>query len=75
MHIADPDYINPVLAFPYRGVRIEITTTQHQGRTAYTAWVDYATGSAVAVPKAESRNQAIWRAKAWVRRKFVFVES
>ena len=71
MYIAEPDFINTVFAFPYRGLRIEITTTQHQGQTVYTAWVDYATGSAVAVPKAYSRKEAIWRAKSWVRRRFI----
>ena len=72
MYIADPDHINRYLAFPYRGLRIELTTSQYGGRTVYSAWVDYATGSAVAVPLAHSRQEAIARAKAWVNRKFEF---
>ncbi|MEO0349513.1 MAG: hypothetical protein AAF282_05620 [Cyanobacteria bacterium P01_A01_bin.15] len=72
MHIADPDYINTVFAFPYRGVTIQITSDTHLGTTIYTAWIDYATGSAVAVPKAYSRSEAIRRAKGWVIRKFKF---
>ena len=70
MHIADPDYINTVFAFPYRGVTIQITSGTHLGVKIYTAWIDYATGSAVAVPKAYSRNEAIKRAKKWVMQKF-----
>ncbi|MEM9908051.1 MAG: hypothetical protein AAF921_23815 [Cyanobacteria bacterium P01_D01_bin.44] len=70
MHIADPDAINTIFAFPYHGLRIEITTTHHQGRIVYTAWVDYTTGSAVAVPKAYSREEAIRRAKKWARQRF-----
>lgn len=70
MHIADPDYINTVFAFPYRGVKIQVTSSTHLGVTIYTAWVDYATGSAVAVPKAYSRRDAVQRAKHWVLQKF-----
>ena len=70
MHIADPDHINTVFAFPYRGVTIQITRGTHLGMTIYTAWIDYSTGSAVAVPKAYTRIDAIRRAKQWVMRKF-----
>ncbi|MBE9069387.1 hypothetical protein IQ260_22335 [Leptolyngbya cf. ectocarpi LEGE 11479] len=72
MHIADPDHIHTVLAFPYRGVTIQIASGTHLGVKIYTAWIDYATGSAVAVPKAYSRNEAIRRAKQWVLQKFRF---
>ena len=72
MHIADPDYINTVFSFPYRGVTIQVTRSTYLGATIYTVWVDYATGSAVAVPKAYSRSDAIRRAKDWVIKKFVF---
>ncbi|MEO0430842.1 MAG: hypothetical protein AAF151_04020 [Cyanobacteria bacterium J06656_5] len=72
MHIADPDHINTVFAFPYRGVTIQITSGTHLGMTIYTAWIDHATGSAVAVPKAYTRSDAIRRAKSWVTRKFSF---
>ncbi|MBT9310954.1 hypothetical protein [Leptothoe kymatousa] len=72
MHIADPDYIKTAVAFPYRGVTIQITTGTHLGVKIYTAWIDYETGSAVAVPKAYSRREAITRAKQWVQQKFSF---
>lgn len=72
MHIADPDYINTVFSFPYHGVTIQITSSSHLGVKIYTAWVNYATGSAVAVPKAYSRSDAIKRAKQWVKQKFRF---
>ncbi|MEL6246686.1 MAG: hypothetical protein AAFR15_01600 [Cyanobacteria bacterium J06627_15] len=71
MHIADPDAINVAMSFPYHGLRVQITTSQDNGLTVYSAWVDHATGSAVAVPMAYSRNEAITRAKTWVRRNFV----
>ena len=70
MHIADPDSIRPILSFPHQGVRIQVTETWLHGQKVYTAWVDYAQGSAVAVPKACSRSEAMRRAKAWVKRKF-----
>ena len=70
MHIADPDYINTVFAFPYRGVTIQITSDTHLGTRIYTAWVDYPTGSAVAVPRASSRRDAIKQAQTWVSEKF-----
>lgn len=69
-HIANPDHLKTVFAFPYRGMKITITTAQHEQRWIFTAWVDYATGSAVAVPRAASRNEAIRRAKKWIHRQF-----
>lgn len=69
-HVADPDGIHAVMSFAYQGLRIQITTGQDNGLTVYSAWVDYATGSAVAVPMAYSRNEAITRAKTWVRQNF-----
>lgn len=70
MHIADPDHIKTVFAFPYHGVTIQITSDTHLGMKIYTAWIDYPTGSAVAVPKAYSRSDAIRKAKKWVVQKF-----
>ena len=72
MHIADPDYINTVFSFPYRGLTIQSTSGTSLGAKIHTACVDYATGSAVAVPKAYSRSEAIRLAKSWVTKKFVF---
>ena len=70
MHVADPDAINVAMSFLYHGLRVQITASQDKGYTVYSAWVDHATGSAVAVPAAYSRNEAIARAKTWVRRNF-----
>jgi len=69
-HIATPHYPAVVWAFPYRGMQIEITTTRHHDRQIYSAWVTYATGSAVAVPRADSREIAIARAKKWIHTHF-----
>lgn len=68
--IFEPDYPQVVFAFPYRGVRVEITRCEEEGVGLYSAWVNYAQGSAVAVPKAYSRNDAIRRARRWVDQSF-----
>jgi hypothetical protein len=68
--IIDPHYPHIVLAFPYRGLTIEIEESTEGDRLAYAAWVNYAMGSAVAVPQSWSREEAIRRAKRWVDRKF-----
>ena len=65
-HIATPDYLDVVWAFPYRGIQIEITTTVHHEQQIYSAWVTHKQGSAVAVPRADSRESAIAKAKKWV---------
>lgn len=68
--IIDPHYPHIVFAFPYRDFQIEIEQTVLDDLTVYAAWVNYDTGSAVAVPKAWTRADAIQRAKRWVDRKF-----
>ncbi|MEO1093462.1 MAG: hypothetical protein AAFX01_01010 [Cyanobacteria bacterium J06638_28] len=68
--IIEPHYPHIVFAFPYRGLSIEVERGAHDGRPIYAAWVNYATGSAVAVPSAATREDAIRRAKRWVDRKF-----
>lgn len=68
--ILDPHYPQIIVSFPYRGLIIEVEQGFSEGQTIYAAWVDYATGSAVAVPKAWTREDAIRRAKRWVDRKF-----
>ncbi|MGF1458293.1 MAG: hypothetical protein ACFBSG_04635 [Leptolyngbyaceae cyanobacterium] len=67
--IIDPHYPNIILAFAYRESKIEIEKTQWEGVTAYAAWVSHETGTAVAVPKAWTRIEAIQQAKQWVDRK------
>lgn len=69
--IIDPHYPNIVLAFPYRGLNIEVEKSSSEGQIIYAAWVNYASGSAVAVPKAWTREDAIQRAKRWVDRRFL----
>lgn len=66
MKTANPDYPHIVLSFPYRGWTIEIDQGESEGQIAYTAWANYPTGCAVAVPCARSRSQVIQRAKRWV---------
>jgi len=68
--IIDPHYPHIVLTFPYRDFTIEIEQTTWNDVTAYAAWVNYATGSAVAVPKAWTRTDAIQQAKRWIDRKY-----
>lgn len=69
-HLANPHYPQVVWAFPYQGVHIEITISTLHHETVYSAWVNHAQGSAVAVPKAYSCEQAIARAKTWVDQHF-----
>lgn len=71
-HIATPDYPDVVLAFTYRDMKIEITACVYQEQVAYSAWVTYTTGSAVAVPKARTREEAIARAKKWINTQFAW---
>ncbi|MBE7382860.1 MAG: hypothetical protein F6J95_015775 [Leptolyngbya sp. SIO1E4] len=66
----DPHYPDVVLAFSYRGLSIEIEQSSAEGQLVYAAWVNYALGSAVAVPKAWTQEDAVRRAKRWVDRKF-----
>ncbi len=69
--ILDPHYPHIVFAFPYRGLNIEVEQSSENGQLIYSVWVNYATGTAVAVPQARTREDAIRRAKRWVDRKFV----
>jgi len=74
-HIATPHYPAVAIAFTYRGMKVEITTSSHDNRQIYSAWVSYATGSAVAVPRADSRERAIARAKQWINTHFDWKQS
>ena len=64
--ISDPDFPNVVLAFPYRGCRIEIDQGKTNGQITYAAWIDYPQGFAMAVPFAFSRGEALRKARRWV---------
>lgn len=69
--IIEPDYPHVVFAFPYRGLTIQIERSTLDDYSVYAAWVNYDLGSAMAVPKAWTRADAVQRAKQWVDRKFV----
>ena len=68
--IIDPHYPHIVLTCPYREFTIELEQSVWQDVTTYAAWVNYDKGSAVAVPKAWTRADAIKRAKQWIDRNF-----
>lgn len=63
---AEPDYPHIVLGFIYRGCRIQIDQGECEGQLTYAAWVDHQYGSAVAVPFAFGRAEAIRKAKQWI---------
>jgi hypothetical protein len=67
--ILDPDYPHIVLSYTYRGARIELDQSELNGTPIYAAWASYTTGTALAVPKAWTRSDAIQRAQRWVDRK------
>lgn len=64
--ILDADYPNIVLSFTYRSFNLQVDQSEWQNETVYAVWADYAGGCAVAVPCANSRAEAIHRAKQWV---------
>lgn len=66
MVIFHPDYPQIVLAFDYKGWWIEIDEGQMEGVPTFSAWANYEWSAAIAVPWADSRQEAIQRAKQWV---------
>jgi hypothetical protein len=70
--ILEPDYPNIVMSSLYRGLTIELDCGTLDGHPVYSAWVNYPTGNALAVPKAWSREEALRRAKRWIDRRFHF---
>lgn len=67
MLIPDPHYPHIVFDFTYQACRIQVEKDAFKGQDIYAAWVDHAAGSALAVPFAFSRAEAIRKAKQWVR--------
>ena len=63
---SDPDFSKVILAFGYRGFKIEIARDQFEGQNIYLAWANYDLGSAMAVPYAPTTKLAIKKAKKWV---------
>ncbi|MDA0673391.1 MAG: hypothetical protein O3C67_06755 [Cyanobacteria bacterium] len=68
--ILEPDYPHIVRSLPYRGLTIELDQSTLDGYPVYSAWVNYPTGSAMAVPKAWTPEEATRRAKRWIDRRF-----
>ncbi|NMF82341.1 hypothetical protein [Nodosilinea sp. P-1105] len=66
MIFSDPDYPNIVLSFTYRGFRLDLDQSDHDGLPMFSVWANHDWGSAVAVPGVVSRSEAIYKAKRWV---------
>ncbi|MEM7770848.1 MAG: hypothetical protein AAF327_10090 [Cyanobacteria bacterium P01_A01_bin.37] len=66
MIIPEPHYPRIAVSFNYRGCRIQIERDLFQGNPIYAAWVDHATGSALADSFAFTREEAVRQAKRWV---------
>ena len=62
----NPDFPHKVLSFPYRTWTLEVTESRVDGEVVYSVWGNYEMGSAIAVPRASSRGQAIRRGKRYV---------
>jgi hypothetical protein len=62
----DPDFPHIILAFDYKGWRIEVEQGELRGCTTYSVWVNDEQGCAVAVPYATSRQEAVRCAKQWI---------
>lgn len=62
----EPDYPHIVLAFDYKGWKVEIDQGEMDGLATYAAWANYPLGCVVAVPYASSRQEAVKRAKRWI---------
>lgn len=66
---SQPDYLQIILSFTYKGWKIELDQSDLDGQIAYSAWANNDKCSVVAVPYAPSRTLAIKRAKQWVDRR------
>lgn len=69
MVVLDPHYPQIVLSFHYRGFEVQIDRSLSEDGESYTAWANYSTGCAIAVPNARSRTHAVKQAKAWCDRR------
>ena len=66
MLFADPDYPQVVMAFVYRGFRLELDQSEENGVPMFAVWATHDQGCAVAVAGVVSRREAIYKAKRWV---------
>lgn len=61
-----PDYPHIILSFDYRGWHLQLDRSEWDGQTTYSVWAHCQLVTAVAIPCAYSRSEAIKRAKQWV---------
>ncbi|TVP64554.1 MAG: hypothetical protein EA342_16035 [Leptolyngbya sp. LCM1.Bin17] len=66
MAFSDPHYPKIVLSFTYRGFRLDLDQSDHDGLPIFSVWANHDQGCAVAVPGVVSRSEAIYKAKQWV---------
>ena len=64
MAILEPDSLNVVLRFTYKGCKVDID--QREDGTVYVAWVHHEFGCAIASHRASSKAIAIRKAKDWI---------
>jgi len=67
--IIDPHYPKIILAFDYRGHKIQIERDRFEGEYIYAAWVNCDLNSALAVPYAKTCSEAVKKAKQWIDNK------
>ncbi len=66
MVFPEPDYPHVIGAFTYRGFQLAIEKSEDNGLTVFSVWADHDRGTAIAVPGALSRREAIYKARRWV---------
>ncbi|MFM7220613.1 MAG: hypothetical protein ACKO21_10460 [Nodosilinea sp.] len=66
MVFPEPDYPHVIGAFTYRGFQLAIEKSEDNGLTVFSVWADHDLGTAIAVPGALSRREAIYKARRWV---------
>lgn len=54
------------MSFEYRECKIQIERDTFNKQNIYAAWVNYATGCAIAVPYAANPTEAIIKSKQWI---------
>ena len=62
----NPDFPDRVLSFGYRSWQLEVTQSVVADQVVYSVWASYDTGCAIAVPRANTREQAIRWGKRYV---------
>ncbi|MEM9770982.1 MAG: hypothetical protein AAF889_05195 [Cyanobacteria bacterium P01_D01_bin.73] len=62
----EPDFPHKVLSFPYRSWTLEVTQGRLDDQPVFSVWASHDLGCAIAVPRANSREQAIRWGKRYV---------